>query len=240
MTRSGRPIFIAHRAANSTATMDVARHLVDLCELDVHLGPSATIEVRHAKRLWPTRRLWERWYLLARRTPVPVLTDIVTGQQPEPLFWFDLKGVTPRLARTLRPFVMPTPRVPTDRVPTDDVPTGRRADGGVAAERPPTMLSSKSWWLLAPFAGVAGLRTLRSAGNRLELALMRWLPGRVQLDGAVVHRRLLDERTIARLHRQGLLFTWGVTEGDDLAELVADGRIDGFILDDPTLAAPYR
>ena len=48
MTGSGRPIFIAHRAGNSSSAMDAARDLADLYELDVHLGPSATIEVRHA------------------------------------------------------------------------------------------------------------------------------------------------------------------------------------------------
>lgn len=225
MPGSGRPIFIAHRAGNSPTARDAARDLADMCELDVHLGPSATVEVRHAKRVWPTRRLWDRWYLLPRHTAVPTLTDIVQGRRSDPVFWFDLKGVSPRLSRAVQPFVLPTAGDPDERA---------------VAERPPTTLSSKSWWLLAPFAGVAGLRTLRSAGNRVELALMRWLPSRVQLDGAVVHRRLLDEPTLARLHRQGLVFTWGVTEGDDLAELVADGRIDGFILDDPALAAPYR
>ena len=182
MTRLEPPALAAHRAGNDPARLARARPVADLCELDVHLGRRGRLEVRHAKRLWPTARLWERWYLLAPRTPVPDVATIV-GAAAGSALWFDLKGVSPRLARRVAPFVGP---------------------GDV--------VSSKSWWLLRPFRDRPGVRTFRSAGNRLELSLALHLPSRLRPDGMVVNQRLLDTRVLSRLRRRGAVVTWGITD----------------------------
>jgi glycerophosphoryl diester phosphodiesterase len=201
---------VAHRAGNTLASLIEAQQQVDLVEVDVHLDRRQRIEVRHAKRLWPTRRLWDRWYLLEKHTEVPSLAAIVDAADPDTHLWLDLKGPNPQLGRLAM---------------------------AVVGDRRPITVSSKAWWLLGRFDGVAGVRTLRSAGNRFELLLLLRLPTRSQVDGAVVHRRLLDDQTIGRLSARGLLFTWGI-EDVETVEWLRRRRIDGVILDDLALASP--
>jgi Glycerophosphoryl diester phosphodiesterase family len=203
--------FISHRAGNDPESLQQAESIVDVIEADIHLGHRGRVEVRHAKRAWPTRRLWERWYWLPGDTRVPTLAEILGRADPSTEVWLDLKGFTGRLStRAL------------------EVVGGRR----------PLTISTKAWWLLPAWAGLDAVRTLRSAGNRLELAMV-WLlpPGRV--DGVVVHHRLLTDAVLTRLKRRGLVFTWAV---DDVAsiERLARFGVDGVILDDLTLVAPGR
>ena len=199
--------FVAHRAGNTSEALRAAEGRVDLIEADVHHGRSGRDEVRHAKRLWPTRRLWERWYILPTNTEVTSLDEILTVAGPSTGLWLDLKGIRsnlePRVARM--------------------VETGR-----------PIVVSSKSWWLLGPYANIGGVRTFRSAGNRWELAVLLWVPSRIHTDGAVVHRRLLSDWVIRRLHRRGLLFTWNVPDQATIDHLQKRG-IDGVIVDDLSL-----
>jgi glycerophosphoryl diester phosphodiesterase len=199
--------FVAHRAGNTVETLRRAQGRADVVEVDVHLVRHGRIEVRHAKRLWPTQRLWERWHLLARPTGVPSLDEIVQAADQETHLWLDLKGPWPRLTRLAIEAV---------------------------GERRPLTVSSKAWWLLGGLTGTAGVRTLRSAGNRLELFWLLWGPTRAKVDGAVVHRRLLDDRMIDRLRSRGLLFTWAVDDVDTVDWLRGRG-VTGVIVDDLSL-----
>ena len=196
---------IAHRSGNSIAALAEAELAgVDAVEVDVHLTGGGRLEVRHGKRLWPTRRLWEKWYLLPRDTDVPDLEQILQAAGSETSLWLDLKGPDPRLANAVR---------------------------GLIGERAPLTISSKAWWNLHQFREIAGVRTIRSAGNRFELALLLWLPTRAKIDGAVVHRRLLNEALARRLLRRGLLFSWAVPDAATVQSLVEMG-LTGVILDD--------
>lgn len=197
--------YVAHRAGNDPDLLKAAEGRVDLVELDVHRGRTGQTMVRHAKRLWPTSRLWDRWYLVPADATVPDLEAILAAARPDTALWFDVKGVSTDLA---------------DRL------TAMANDG----ERR-VVVSSKSWWLLAGFTGTPNLRTFRSAGNRFELMLLLWLPTRVSTDGAVVHRRLLTPGTLDRLMRRGPVFTWGVNDRSTIEELEQRG-IAGVILDD--------
>lgn len=195
--------FVAHRAGNGVPSLRLAQRFTSLIEIDVHAGRDGRLEARHAKSLWPTSRLWERWYLLPAGAAIVPVSEIVAAAAPATQLWLDLKGVHRRIA------------------------IGARA----AVQGRSVTVSSKSWWLLRAFEGVDGARTLRSAGNRLELALLQWLPSRVACDGAVVHSRLLTDGVIRRLRRRGQLFTWHVTDVATIERLARLG-VDGVIVDD--------
>jgi glycerophosphoryl diester phosphodiesterase len=204
--------FIAHRAGNDPEALRRAEPVADVVEVDVHAGSGGRLEVRHAKRLWMTRRLWERWFLLPADTAVPTLAQIIDAADPATPLWIDLKGHTRRFSkRTL----------------------------SILGARRPLIVSTKSWWLLRTFAPIDGIRTIRSAGNRLELALLTWLPWWANTDGVVVHHRLLGDAVIERLTRRGLVFTWAVDDVESIERLARLG-VDGVILDDLTLFAPGR
>ena len=199
--------FIAHRAGNDIERLRAAELVADVIEVDVHLGERGRVEVRHAKKLLFTRRLWERWYVLPKDVEVFRLVEIVAEANSETHFWLDLKGFTPRLSRRVRT--------------------------AIGARRPLTV-STKPWWLLRPFAGDEGVRIIRSAGNRFELALLLWLPSRLQTDGTVVHYRLLSDGVFERLSKKGLVFCWAATETAHVDRLLKLGAT-GVILDDLSL-----
>ena len=199
---------IAHRAGNSVEKLLAAERTADLIEIDLHFGRGGRIEVRHAKTLWPIRRLWEKWYLLPRDTHVPELTEILQAAKPDTTFWFDLKGPDPRLTHALIAEV---------------------------GDRRPFTVSTKPWWILKPCLDLDGVRTVRSAGNRFELALLFWLPSRTNVDGSVVHHRLLTAAVARRLKRIGPVFSWGAQDAAAVEALVEVGA-DGIILDDISLA----
>lgn len=199
--------FIAHRAGNSVEKLKAAEGRVDLVEVDVHRSHGGSAEVRHSKVLWPSRRLWERWYLLPKDEVIPSFAEIVGSASADTGLWLDLKGVRNDVV---------------DQITALSV--GRDL-----------VVSSKSWWLLAPFASDGGVRTFRSAGNRFELALLLWLPTSVHTDGAVVNRRLLSDKMIERLRGRGQLYTWNVRD-EATVEHLRDRGLDGVILDDIDLA----
>lgn len=199
---------VAHRAGNDLAMAARCADQGLVIETDVHRGRGGRLEVRHGKRLWPTTRLWERWYLLPPGAEDVELGELLTAVDAGTHLWLDLKGPDPRLA------------------------------GDVASaigSRAPVTVSSKAWWQLRRFRRRSGVRTMRSAGNRTELALLRWLPSRVRPDGSVVHSRLLDQASMAWLRRRGPVFTWYVPDVGTRDRLLAL-NVDGLILDDLALA----
>lgn len=203
--------FIAHRAGNHPSGAAAAA-VADVVELDVHLF-RGRLEVRHEKRVWGTRRLWERWYLLPSDTPRWTLAEALADAGPDVHVLLDLKGVSPRVATAV---------------------------AGEIGGRPSVTVSTKSWWLLRRFGSLDGVRTFRSAGNRLELALLLWIPSRVHPDGVVVHQRLLDAATVRRLRRRaGLVWSWGAADRTGVDRLAVAG-VDGVILDDLELLGERR
>lgn len=199
---------IAHRAGNDPVSLrEVAAH-ADLVEADLHLW-RGRLEVRHAKRAWPTSRLWERDGLVARGTPVNDFAGVLDeAAASDAALWLDLKGVDPRLFR--------------------------RADAATRGLGRCTV-STKSWWLLAPFSRRADVRTFRSAGNRLELWLVRRVPSRLAIEGVVLHERLVDAALAAELRARGWrIVCWAVTDRRRADELAGWG-VEGFIVDDREL-----
>lgn len=201
---------IAHRAGNSPEQIKATQYLVDAVELDIHRGRNGRIEVRHAKTLWPTRRLWDRWYLLPAATPVPTLDHVLDSVADETGLWFDLKGVRENVSTRI----------------IDLAAEGCR----------PIMVSSKSWWLLDGITGHDNIRTFRSVGNRFELMMLRWMPTKARVDGTVIHRRFLTPSIIERLRSRGPIFAWGATDRASVEWLEEQG-IAGVILDDLGLAS---
>lgn len=205
------PELIAHRAGNDPDALRRAEVVADLVEVDVHRF-RGRLEVRHAKVLWPFARLWERWTVLPRHAPRPSLRDVLVAADPSTHLLLDLKGVSPRLARTVLDLVR---------------------------DREAVTVSTKPWWLLGPFRG-SGVRTVRSAGNRFELLLLLRFPVGRRVDGFGVHQRLLDQRLVDRLHRHvDVVFSWDVRDRQRADELIAWG-VTGLILDDPELLADLR
>ena len=196
--------FIAHRAGNSTDALRAAEPIVDIVEVDIHLGRRSRVEARHAKKLWLTGRFWEKWYLEPRDMEIPALVEILDAADPATHLWLDLKGFTPRLSRRVHDIV---------------------------GERRPLTVSAKPWWLLQAFSRVPGIQTIRSAGNRFELALVFLLPSRLKTDGTVVHCFLLTDRVLKRLLQRGPVYTWAVEDIDSI-ERLSRGGVAGVILDD--------
>lgn len=210
-----RPQFIAHRAGNDPLRLLALAGRADLAEVDLHLW-RGRLEVRHAKRAWPTARLWERTGWLPAHTPVPSFAAVAdAAARAGTALWLDCKGIDPRLFS--------------------------RAAEVTDTVRPLTV-SSKSWFLLGPFVRRrdGGVRVFRSAGNRLELWLARRVPSRVRLDGLVVHERLVDRPLVAELGAGGRqVIAWGVTGELRADELLAWG-VAGLILDDADLLVRLR
>jgi glycerophosphoryl diester phosphodiesterase len=197
---------VAHRAGNDLAAAVRAAALVDRVELDVHLW-RGRLEVRHAKRLWPTRRLWERWHLLASDVERVSLEEVLATLDPSVPLWIDVKAVTPRLARRAMETLSP------DR----DV-----------------VVSSKSRWALRPFRSRAGTVLAHSAGNRIELVAMRaWHRLRPDdVDAWVVHQRLVGRQSVRDALASGLrVYSWGCVDVGCADRLVSMG-VAGLIVDD--------
>ena len=200
---------VAHRGANHPELLATSRAVADLLEVDVHLH-RGRLEVRHAKRLWGTRRLWERWYLLPADTEVLTLEEIVDPDDGDLHLMVDLKGWQPAMSRRVAEVVGHHRRV---------------------------TVSTRAWWLLAAFAPDVRVRTLRSAGSRWQVWLLRRLRPPRWLDGVVVHERLLTAALVAELNaRVGQVFTWAVEDRARADELAAWG-VRGLILDDLDLVA---
>ncbi len=195
---------IAHRAGNERRLIAPALTVTDTIELDVHWF-GGRLEVRHAKVLWPLRRFWERWEWVA--TPDGgwhELSEIVEHAPDGAHLWIDLKGLGAGL--------------------------GRRALD-VAGERRPLTVSSRAWWVLRAARRRHGIRTFRSVGTTRQ----RWLARHVRygpLDGVVMHQRLADPASVARLRAcTDHVVVWAVDDLGRGLDLAAMG-VTGIIADD--------
>lgn len=196
---------IAHRAGNRRATLDAAAAVADAVELDVHRF-RGRLEVRHAKVLWPTSLLWERWTFVTD-VDRPTLSEIVELLPPDVHLWLDLKGFDRRLTR-------------------EALATTQRFDR--------VTISSRSWWILAPGHRRDGARVMRSIGNKAQRWLAEHTSRRTARSttrGSVLHERLVRPGTVQRLRRGGPVIAWGATTAERVGELERLG-VDGVILDD--------
>jgi hypothetical protein len=198
---------IAHRAGNAVGTLRQAEAVADLVEVDVRLRRGA-LDARHAKRLWPTNRLWEKWHLLPRGTTHAAFDDIVRAADPGTHLLVDLKGVSRRVARLVLSSV---------------------------GDRAPITVATKTPWLLRPFAVHPRARRIRSAGNRLELLALMWLPASRSVDGYAIRHDLLSTRVARRLtSRRDVLFVWAIRDFSQVVRAWQMG-VTGVIVDDLTL-----
>jgi hypothetical protein len=199
-----RPVVVAHRAGNTPQTVGDALDRADMIEFDTHVF-RGRIEVRHPKVLWPTARLWEKWYLLPADTEVASIESVLDAVPPEVPLLVDLKCFTRRAGRRIR----------------QAIPDDRRL-----------IVSCRSWWVLGAFGNRPNTLALRSCGNRLQMRVVTLVPGLGQQTGIVAHNRLLDEESIGTiLARTPLLFTWAVPTLARGRELVVQG-LTGLIVDD--------
>lgn len=203
---------IAHRAGNRPGGPDEVRGLADTVELDVRLERGALV-VRHPRRIWFTDRLWEKWYLLAKGASGLGYAEAVRAVDGDLHLWIDCKGISPRLPP--------------------------RALAG-AGSRDRVTVSSKAWWVLGSVADHDGVRVIRSVSNKAELAALRFLPSRVEIDGVVAHATLLEKGLVADLkQRYGTLFSWSIPDAATGQRLAAWG-VDGLIVDDPEVMQQLR
>lgn len=210
-------VLVAHRAGNDAAASS-AVEVADMIELDVHLFRGRA-EVRHSKALWPTSRLFEGWHLLPRSAMRPHLTGVLEALPPAKGLWIDLKGPDPRLSgRVLESL--------------DARGNGARGNGEV-------WVSARSWWLLAPFRSIEGIRTFMSVGSGWQRPLALWCLDRGWSDGIVMHEGLASDDVVEQMPGSALLVAWAVEDVSRATELLSSG-LDGLIIDDPAVIRSTR
>ncbi len=197
-------LVVAHRAGNRPESAERALERADIIELDAHVR-KGRVELRHAKVLWPTSRLWEQWYLLPSDARGVNIDDVLAELPPDTPLMIDLKCFTGRAARRI-----------CRAVP----------------ESHPVIASCRSWWVLRTFRGRRGASMLRSCGNRVQLRLAMLVPGLGERVGISVHQCLIDDDTAAEIRsRTPLLFSWGVETLERASDIVEAG-VCGLIVDD--------
>ena len=202
-------ILVAHRAANTPATLRAAQGAVDAVEADVHLF-RGRLEVRHAKTVGPVPLLWERWYLLPRDTPRPLLGDLLAAAESlDTALMLDLKGPDPRMAGAVA-----------------------RAVAGWAGRRR-LIVCSRIWRTVDLLRERADVRTLPSVGSPRELRALPRRYGTGTLGGVSVDHRLLTAAAVAGLReRADDVWAW-IVDDPDRARLLALWGATGFISDAP-------
>jgi len=139
--------------------------------------------------------------------PVLFLHALVEALPPDAHLMLDLKGRDPRLGRAVR------------------------AAMAVAAPEVPYTVCGRAWSMLTAFDGLAHVRVVHSAGNRVELVRLLRRLRRRNTWGVSVHRALLTPQRVAWLHeRAEVVMTWPVNTASELASATAAG-VDGVISD---------
>ena len=207
---SGLPgVLIAHRAANAPDTLRSAAAIADVAEADVHLF-HGRLEVRHAKTIGPIGLRWERWYLLDRATPRPLLGDLLRAAASLDIgLMLDLKGPDPRIAEAVR----------------------RAIDGWQGSRR--LIVCGRVWRTIDRLRRDADVQTLHSVGSprQLQALLRRYRPG--DLEGISIDWRLLAPEVVADLRtRAPEVWAWIVDDPARARELTEWGAT-GIITDVP-------
>ena len=199
---------VAHRAGNTPDDATRALGEVDMIELDVHVL-HGRVEVRHAKVLRPTSRLWEKWYLLPKGAAGVPIEEVLAVLPDELPLMIDLKCFTTWAAR--------------------------RIERSLPAATP-VVASTRNWWVLRAFRHRTNVRMLRSCGTKWQLWWALNVTRFGPQQGMCVHEHRLTPNVLARIRqRTPLLFSWGATSTERCDQLEAAG-ITGVILDDYALA----
>jgi glycerophosphoryl diester phosphodiesterase len=205
-------LVVAHRAGNDLTTLRAALDAgADLVEADIHAF-RGRLEVRHLKSLgswW----LWDHGEFVRRRdTPLLELADLLAAADGDPRLLLDLKGVHPRLARSL----------------------------AAALPDTPITVCTQHWWMLDAFREHPQVRLVLSAGSRRGLHRLRRRLRTHPSYGVCVHRRLLTPDLVTELRKGAeAVFTWPVDTEDALHHARHLG-VDGMIGKDLALLAANR
>ncbi len=205
---TGRPLVIAHAAADAPDGFARAAGVADLVEADVRRF-RGRLEVRHAKTLGPLPVLWDHGRLLAAGTPRPLLGEVLARVPASTGLVLDLKGPDPRIAGEVL--------AATERW----------------REARPLVVSARVWRTADRLRGSPAVTVLHSVGGPrgLRALLRRYPPG--VLEGVVVQRSLLTPGVVAALReRAPWVWTWPVDDPATAAALAAWG-VTGLISDAP-------
>lgn len=206
---------MAHRAGNDLNLLQEAvRFGARLVEADVRLY-RGRLEVRHLKTMGRLPILWDCWHLanpFARRLQLHELLDAVGPLDAE--LMLDLKGRNHRLAtRVLQAL-------------------------DARQQQLPVTVCARSWQLLDPFEGRAGIRAVCSVGSRRGLRRLLVRRSEHRLGGVSIHADLLDEVTVAKLaHAADMIMTWPVNSAERARTLLGWG-VHGLITDDAAVIEP--
>jgi glycerophosphoryl diester phosphodiesterase len=213
---SGRPLVIAHRAANDRQQLQLAaRAGVDVVEADIWRYRDR-LEVRHRKTMGPVPLLWDRWELAPGWTPRLTLDALLHDLPPGVTPMLDLKGRDPALAYDVFDAIE------------------RHLHGRTV------IVCSQSWDLLDRFRAVPSALVAHSVGSRHQL---RAVGGRLiwhDHHAISIDQRLLTPAIVCSLkERARLIMSWPVNTVDAARRLHAWG-VHGIITDDLNVARAVR
>lgn len=211
---------VAHRAGNSLVQLRAAEALgADVVECDVHHRRGA-LEATHLKGVGPLPVLWDRWELVSTRVPRLGLEELLAARAEGTTLMLDLKGRHRATARAVADLLQ------------------RREDREGQQRQGPVLVCGRWWPTVEAVASVPSVRPVLSARTARELArLRRRLEAGPPVHGVSVHRSLLDEPTVAALHRHvDLVMTWPVNDVAVLDAMLACG-VSGIISDEPAVLA---
>jgi glycerophosphoryl diester phosphodiesterase len=204
--RSSGPALIAHGAGNTPAQVQQAlEETADFVEVDlfVHRG---RFEARHERSMYPLPLWVEKWYLRwAPREPFG-LAELLRKATGKAGVFLDLKNGNGSAARLVR-----------------------QALDDLSGEAGPVVASSQYWYLLRQLRVEApGVALFYSIDVRAKLDLFLSVSERdVEPVGVSCRHTLIDERTVAELHRRGLeVVAWTIDDPDRAAQLAGWG-VDG-------------
>ena len=199
---AGRPITIAHRAANDRDALERALSAgVDSVEADLRWD-GTRIVARHTRRLPLLPLFCDRWYLRFDRRPQLTLDEILERTRGRARPYLDLKSQSrpflPALLEALR---------------------RHKVVGEVD-------ISSEYWSQLAELRRAEpGLRLFRTVGAERQRAAYLALPPDDALQaGVAIHRDLLDEELAHLLRgREVTVYVWGVEDVEQATTVLRRG-----------------
>lgn len=201
-----RPALIAHKAGNTAEqALAAIEHVADYLEVDLYVT-HGRFEARHEHRFSSRLPiLWDKWRLaMAPREPFG-LTQLLVKAEGRSGIFLDLKSGGRQTAELVR----------------------RAVDESEYHQR--LVASSQLWPVLRALHDICP-----------EVDLYYSITARAQLDlflsvlqrdtrprGVSIQHRLLDERTVARIHDQGMLVVAWTVDSPDRAEELAGMGVDG-------------
>ena len=206
-------MLIAHRAGNTPETLRAAAAAgtCDVAEADVHLF-RGRLEVRHAKTVGPIPLLWERWHLIDRSAPRPVLEELLEVAASLDIgLMLDLKGPDPRMVGAVR-----------------------RAIAGWGGGRR-LFVCGRIWRTIDGLRETADVRTLHSVGSRWQLRALRRRYRAGDLEGVTLDWRLLTPSVVADMRAMAPeVWAW-IVDDPVRAETLTGWGVTGITTDVPEL-----